>query len=323
MTNETSETPRARPRHPSACRSSGRSPRMPPTIFAGAPRPHGPCRHRQLGDADGRRGRSRRCGRRHVRGAHGPRGAQRLPDGSLRRDGERVTTIEPDREIARTHRRPDRQPPIGHIDGYRLAPGRRRHPRHLVLRLVRGSTRSGKRPAIFPIIPEICTARRRSASSPERSPRTSAGRRRPRFSPQPLAGAGLFQAGSLSAQRQDPTQMSTVRRRRRPRPARRRPSPRTSGPAAAYLGDEAVGDGELGVGTRASVRPERPRPRPSRGSLEQLLERDDRPPSHPGVRYPPARSMPSYAGRIARQAGARLGELARDSDAVGQSRGKV
>ena len=74
-----------------------------------------------------------------------------------------ITTFDPDREIAWTIEG-QIKPPIGHIYGYTLEPVRRRHPRHLLLRLVEhrpawkeaASSRSSPRARCAP----------RSASSP-------------------------------------------------------------------------------------------------------------------------------------------------------------
>ncbi len=90
-------------------------------------------------------------GRRPVRRAHGPRGAERLPDGALRRDGDHHEARARPRD--RVDDRRSDQAAIGHVYGYTLAP-------------VEGGTLvtsyydwseidpTWKEAAVFPIIPE-------------------------------------------------------------------------------------------------------------------------------------------------------------------------
>ena len=89
-----------------------------------------------------------------------------------------ITTFDPDREIAWTIEGVIK-PPLGHIYGYTLEPVDGRHARDLVLRLVADRPACGRKPAIFPIIPESAlratlgilarTGRARRPSRPERA----------------------------------------------------------------------------------------------------------------------------------------------------------
>ena len=105
--------------------------------------------HRQLRHADGgQRGHCRQGGR-HLRRAHGPRSAQRLPLGLYDVTVE-IVTFEPGQEIAWTvHGQLD----LGHVYGYRLEPI---NEGTLVTSYYDWSAaeQSWKEAAIFPVIPE-------------------------------------------------------------------------------------------------------------------------------------------------------------------------
>ena len=179
----------ARPRPPNAWRSSGRSRPTPATIFAVLRDPQGHVAIDSSGMLMDATGEPATRGRRHVRRPHGPRGAERLPDGQVRRDGRHHDVRARPRD--RVDDRGQIKPPIGHVYGYTLEPvdggtlvtsyydwsddrpdvegGRR-------------SSRSSPRPRCAP----------RSASSPAPSPRRTARRKRIRRrrppGPAPFAG---------------------------------------------------------------------------------------------------------------------------------------
>src|SRR4051794_28706517 len=108
--------------------------RRPVGDLSGAVRSEGSCRNRQLWHVDGVLGYTSGWCRRHVRRAHGPRSAERLPDGPIRRDGH-------DHGVrARSRDRVDDRWSAASPDRPRLRlparARRRRDARHVVLRLV-------------------------------------------------------------------------------------------------------------------------------------------------------------------------------------------
>ena len=133
----------------------------------GAARPAGSRGDRQLRDADGRHRRAGDRGRRHLRRAHGSRGAERLPDGPVRRD---------------RHDHDVRARPRDRVDDRRPDPARRsatstatRSSRSTAARSSprtttgRRSTRTGRRPTSSRSSPRARCGPR-SGSSPARSP---------------------------------------------------------------------------------------------------------------------------------------------------------
>ena len=109
----------------------------------------------------------------------------------------KIITFEPDREIAWTILG-QIKPPIGHVYGYRLEPDRRRHARHLVLRLVddRPDVEGGRH---LPDHPRVGAARHARDPRPHRHARAGCPAGRDGAGEPPVRGS--FPAGNQTAER--------------------------------------------------------------------------------------------------------------------------